>query len=416
MSRWARRLGLAACAALLAVAGAQAQEKLEIFSWWNGDQGSALQALINQFNALYPDVAVTNAAAAVGPGVDAKAGLRTRMLTGDPPDSFQVRGGQDLIGTWVISERMQSLSGFYRTQGWMTAFPKDLIELLSTRSGIWSIPVDVFRCNVLWYMPARLKEWGVNPPRTWGELMNACQKLKGAGVDGPLAVGATQTLVDLWESVAVATLGPDAWSALWTGKLRLTDPRAVKVWDNFGKALDFTNPDAAGLSWQQAMDRVVKGDSAFMIQGDWAESYLAHGLSLNPGNDFAWVPSPGTSGVFVARVDSFGLPAGIRDVASTFKWLRMLGTKEAQDVFNPLNGSISPRFDSDVSRYNAYSQSAARDWRTSRIIGSLAHGMAAPGWFSSQFADVMSIYLASRDSRAAASAAQAIADQAHLGK
>ena len=103
MSRWARRLGLAACAALLAVAGAQAQEKLEIFSWWNGDQGSALQALINQFNALYPDVAVTNAAAAVGPGVDAKAGLRTRMLTGDPPDSFQVRGGQDLIGTWVIS-------------------------------------------------------------------------------------------------------------------------------------------------------------------------------------------------------------------------------------------------------------------------------------------------------------------------
>ncbi|MFN7000841.1 MAG: PAS domain-containing protein, partial [Elioraea tepidiphila] len=32
---------------------------------------------------------------------------------------------------------------------------------------------------------------------------------------------------------------------------RDTDPKAVAVWDTFGKVLDCANKDAAGLSWQQ---------------------------------------------------------------------------------------------------------------------------------------------------------------------
>ena len=410
--------------ALCSAISVPAQQKLEIFSWWAGDEGPALQALVEQYTRMYPGVTVDNAAMTGGAGVNVRALLKTRMLVGDPPDSFQVHAGQELIGTWVAANRMEDLTPLYKSEGWMTRFPRALISFLSSLGGIWSVPADIQRSNVIWYIPANLKDWGVAPPRTWDEFLATCKVLQDKGVETPLAVGESWTVNHLWESVALGVLGPDNWAALWSGKLKFTDPRAVRVWDMFGQVLAYANTESAGyreadgsgLSWQQAADRLVKGDAAFTIMGDWTAGYMATTLKLTPGVDFGWAPSPSTSGVFLMLSDSFGLPKGIKDRTAAIGWLKLLGSQNGQDMFNPLNGSIAARLDSDLSIYNAYSQSAAKDWRSNRIAGSLVHGVAAPESFTSQFSAVMDIFLAAKDSRAAANAAQAIADQVGLGK
>ncbi len=412
-----RRLwwSLVVSTALFAVT-VRAQEKLEIFSWWAGDEGPALQALITQYNRLYPDIEVINSTVTGGSGVNARAVLKTRMLGGDPPDSFQVHAGQELVGTWVVANRMEDLSGLFRSEGWHNAFPPGLISLLSTKSGIWSVPVNIHRSNVMWFVPAKLAEWGVTPPKNWDEFLATCQVLKSKGVEAPLALGENWTVNHLWESVALGVLGPEGWSSLWSGRTRFSSPQAVKVWEVFGKVLACTNSDASGLSWQQAVDRVVKGTSAFNIMGDWAAGYMATTLKLQPGEGFGWAPSPSTSGMFMMLSDSFGLPKGVKHRDATLKWLKLLGSKDGQDIFNPLKGSIAARLDSDLSKYNAYSQSAAKDWKTNKIVGSLVHGAVAPESFGSQFGTVMEIFLNGKNAQAAASAAQAIADQVRLGK
>ncbi|HAN95700.1 MAG TPA: ABC transporter substrate-binding protein, partial [Firmicutes bacterium] len=124
--------------ATLAVAAAAApQGKLEIFSWWAGDEGPALEALIALYEAKYPEVTVINATVTGGAGVHAKAVLKTRMLGGDPPDSFQVHAGQELIGTWVVAQRMEDLTWLFQEEGWFEVFPEDLLALISTDEGIW---------------------------------------------------------------------------------------------------------------------------------------------------------------------------------------------------------------------------------------------------------------------------------------
>lgn len=395
---------------------ARAQEKLEIFSWWAGDEGPALQALLDRYAAQNPSIAVVNSTVTGGSGVNARAVLKTRMLGGDPPDSFQVHAGQELIGTWVVANRMEDLSGLFKSEGWMTKFPPGLIALLSAKGGIWSVPVNIHRSNVMWFVPANLKKWGVQPPRTWDEFLATCATLQGKGVKAPLAVGENWTVNHLWESVVLGVLGPDAWSALWTGKLQMDDPKVVKAWETFGKVLACTNADASGLSWQQATDRMLKGDAAFNIMGDWAAGYMSTTLKLAPGVGFGWAPSPGTAGTFMMLSDSFGLPKGVKHHAAAEKWLKLLGSREGQDIFNPLKGSIAARLDSDPARYNAYLQSAAKDWKSNKVVGSLVHGAVAPESFASQFGTVMEIYLGGRNARAAASAARAIADQVGLGK
>jgi glucose/mannose transport system substrate-binding protein len=276
--------------------------------------------------------------------------------------------------------------------------------------------VNIHRSNVMWYVPENLKKWGVAPPKTWDEFLATCKTLQGKGLQHPLALGENWTYNHLWESVALGVLGPDGWNALWNGSLKFDHPKVEKVWETFGKVLDCANPDASGLSWQQAVDRMLKGDAAFNVMGDWAAGYMATTLKLEPGKGFGWAPSPGTGGTFMMLSDSFGLPKGAKHRDAALKWLRLLGSKEGQDTFNPLKGSIAARLDSDLTKYNSYLQSAAKDWKTNKVVGSLAHGAVAPESFSSQFGTVMEIYLGGKNPKAASTAARAIADQVGLGK
>jgi glucose/mannose transport system substrate-binding protein len=179
---------------------------LEIFSWWAGDEGPALDALIVDFKGDYPEVNLINATVTGGSGVNAKAVLKTRMLNNDPPESFQVHAGQELIGTWVDADRMLDLTPLFEDQGWLNIFPSDVIELIGTDDGIWSVPVCVHKSNVMWYIPSNLKKWGVKVPKTLDEFFAVAEVLQAKGIV-PLSMGTTWTAVENWENVALATLG-----------------------------------------------------------------------------------------------------------------------------------------------------------------------------------------------------------------
>jgi glucose/mannose transport system substrate-binding protein len=392
-----------------------AANTVEIFSWWAGDEGPALDALIEVFEAEYPGVTVDNVTVTGGAGVVAKAVLKTRMLGGDPPDSFQAHIGKELIDTWVIADRMEDLTFLFEEEGWFDVFPPDLIELISTPEGIWSVPVNIHRSNVMWYVPAKLEEWGIGVPQTWDEFLEVCPAIQANGVT-PLALGENWTVSHLWESIALAALGPDDYDRLWTGELAFNDPKTVAAFELMNDVLACTNTDAAGLSWQQATDRVVDGEAAFNIMGDWAAGYMVTTLGLEPGTGFGWAASPGTDGIFMVLSDSFGLPRGAPNRENAINWLRIAGSLEGTDAFNPIKGSISPRTDTDLSKYNAYLQSAAADFASNRQVGSLIHGTTANENFMSSFAQVMEILLDTGNPQAAANAAQALALQTGVGR
>ena len=267
--RFSLVLSLIAALLLVGVVSAQDGGELEIFSWWAGDEGPALEALIALYAEANPDVEVINATVTGGSGVNARAVLKTRMLGGNPPDSFQVHAGEELTGTWVVADRMEDLTFLYEENGWFESFPADLIDLITYEGGIYSVPVNIHRSNVMWYNPAVLADNGLEVPATFDDFFAACETLQAAGIT-PLVVGEAWTVNHLWESVALGVLGADGWNGIWTGETDVSSEEMVEVWDTFGQVLECTNinDDAAGLSWQQATDQMVAGDAAFNMS--WA--------------------------------------------------------------------------------------------------------------------------------------------------
>lgn len=389
---------------------------LEIFSWWAGNEGPALEALIDLYNAHYPEVRVVNATVTGGAGVNFRAILKTRMLGGNPPDSFQVHAGQELIATWVVADRMQNLKWLYEEEGWFDVLPPELIEQLSYNGGIYSVPVNIHRAGVMWYIPAHLQSWGITVPTTLDAFYQACANLQSQGII-PLVIGEAWTAIHLWDHVTLSVLGADDYEALWSGALSPTSPEMLAVWDTYGRILDCTNlrENAAGLSWQQATDMLVAGRAAFNVMGDWVAGYLSTTLGLAAGTGYGWADFPGTQGNFMWLSDTFGLPVDAPNQSAAVAWLRLLGSSEGQNTFNPLKGSIPARTDT-VARapelYNTYLQQTAHEWANARLVGSMMHGVVANERFMGDFNQVMDIFIQSRSSEAAAAAMEAVCRQA----
>lgn len=399
-----------------AVAQESASGELEIFSWWTGGgEEAGLNALIARFSELYPDVQVVNAAVAGGSGVNARAVLTTRMLGGDPPDTFQVHAGEELNALWVAAGLMEPLNDIYEANGWMDQFPQGLLDLITDEAGnIYVVPVNIHRSNVLWYVPGNLEQWGVSIPASWDEFVNStCPALQAQGVT-PISIGENWTQVHLWESVALGVLGVEGYNGLWNGSTNWASDEVINTFTTLGQVMDCANDDMNALTWQDASQRVANGEAAFNIMGDWAAGYYLVDLGLEPEVGFGWAASPGTDGVFMMLSDSFGLPVGAPNPGAVRAWLSFLGTAEAQDLFNPVKGSLPANTTADIGNselYNAYFQSAYNDWTTNEIVGSLAHGLVAAPAFLNGFSNVIATFQADRDATNASVTAAALALQ-----
>jgi glucose/mannose transport system substrate-binding protein len=280
--------------------------------------------------------------------------------------------------------------------------PETLIPLISEGGDIYSVPVNIHRANVMWYNPAVLSANGVAVPTSWEEFFAAADTLQGAGVT-PLAMGEQWTSMHLFETVLLGTLGVDGYNALWDGTGNWASPEVATAIENFGKALAYTNSDASTLSWDQAAQLVADGDAAFTIMGDWAEGFFKS-LELNPMEGFGWAPAPGSTGVFQFLSDSFVLPVGVPHPEAATAWLSVAGSKEGQEAFNPIKGSICARTDCDRTLFDEYLQSAMDDWSSNTVVGSLTHGVVANDNWKSQIDTALGLYLADGDGAALQSA------------
>ena len=385
---------------------------VEIFSWWTaGGEAEGLAAMYEVFEAQYPGVEIINATVAGGAGMEAKAVLATRMQAGDAPDSFQVHAGHELIDTWVVADAMEPVTFIFEENNWLDVYPPGVIEVLSHDGEIWSVPVNIHRSNVLWYNKQVFEDNGLTPPTTLDEFFDVAETLQAAGVT-PLALGDSGVWVDIhvFESLLLASLGPDAYRGLWDGTTDWNGSGVTEALEAFADMMDYVNADHSALSWDQAAQLVVDGDAAMTIMGDWSEGYFKS-VGLTPDVEFGYVPTPGTAGSFIMLSDSFGLPDGAPNRDGAIAWLTVCGSRAGQDAFNPIKGSIPARTDGDRSLYDVYLQSAMDDFASNEIVPSLAHGAAASEGWVTAFGDAMTLFVADLDVAAAQEAmAQACVD------
>jgi glucose/mannose transport system substrate-binding protein len=373
-----------------------ARPKLEVFSWWtSGGEAAALDALFNTYKKEYPSVVIINATVAGGSGSAARPVLQTRLAVNNPPDTWQTHPGWELLGQYVGPGYCEPITDLYQSEAWDKAFPKALINMVSQDGKAYAVLTGVHHGNVLWYNKKLLDKHGIKIGKsiTFDEFFAICDKLKSAGIP---AIGVGDSGIwassQLFENTLLGVVGPQGWMDLFNGKMNWDDPNVKKAMEYFAKMQEYLNPDHAALTWDQAIKELMDGKVAFSSMGDWADGEFIK-ANLKENEDFGWVNHPGTDGSFVIVADGFTLAKGAPHKQSAIAWLKSIGSKEAQEAFNPLKGSIPARTDVDKAKFDGYHRWSMEEFAKDKLLPSCVHGGAAPENFQKALNDAVSSFV-----------------------
>nr|WP_229661890.1 extracellular solute-binding protein [Phycicoccus endophyticus] len=371
--------------------------KVGVFTWWAaGSEKKGLDALEKLFAKDYPNDEFVNLAVAGGAGTNAKAKLASDLQNNQPPSSFQGHAGAELTD-YISKGQIEPVNDVIEALGGSDVFPQDLLDRLTVKGNIYSVPSNIHRANVVWANPTVLKKAGVNgTPADMSAWIADIKKVKASGVKTPLSVGGTWTQVQLLETVLLSDLGAEGYSGLFDGSTAWDSDEVKQAANDFKTLLSYANTASDGDDWPAATDMVIDGSAAYNVMGDWAVAEFAD-KGAEDGTGFTYFPVPGTDGVFDFLADSFTLPKGTDNPDGAKDWLMLVGSAEGQKAFNLAKGSIPARTDIGPEDFPKYQQSAMSAFQDNTIVSSIAHGAAVNQAWLTDISSAVSKFYSQRD-------------------
>jgi glucose/mannose transport system substrate-binding protein len=368
-----------------------------VFTWWAaGSEKTGLDALTKLFGEKYPNDKFVNLAVAGGAGSNAKAKLASDLANKQPPGSFQGHAGAELTD-YIAAGQIEPVNDVINALGGSAVFPQNLLDLLTVKGNIYSVPSNIHRANVVWANPKVLTKAGITSvPKDVKAWIADMEKVKASGVTTPITIGGTWTQVQLLENVLISDLGPEAYTGLFDGTTKWDSDGVKTAVNDYKTILTYANNASDGDDWPAATDAVIDGKAAYNLMGDWAVAEFAAKKS-EPNTGWTWFPTPGQETVFDFLADSFTLPTGTKNPDGTKDWLLLVGGAEGQKAFNLAKGSIPARTDVPPTDFPEYQQKAMEAFKSDKIVSSIAHGAAVSLAWSTDISTAVSKFHASRD-------------------
>ncbi len=392
-------LSLVGALAVPACSDSNDRGSVSILHWWKqGGEADAIGALLDLYKRQNPGVGIVDMS--VDGSALARSAISSKISEGSPPDTFQANGGWDLMA-WVLvdgpsagSSRVEELDPV--ALDLVGKVPGPVLDTVSYNGKVYGVPLNIHRVNTFFYNKEVFARVGLDVTKmdTLDKLFDAAETIKRYNEDQktidvnapqitPIAMGYRQTEGDMasddtwtlallfFENILVARLHGSDYTKLFTEpKPNDMDTEIVmaNALDDFRRLVSYSNLNASMLTWKEPLDMVLNGEAAMTIMGDWGKGYAN---SQHKGAEtFGAIPTPGTAGTFVFTTDTFCLTVGATHRENTLNMLKLFGSREGQDVFNPIKGSISARNDSDIGNdaYDAMAKQTYDDFNNAEQV------------------------------------------------
>ena len=152
-----RNMSLTALAVVAGVSlatAAKAEPQVEVLHWWtSGGEARAIQVLVDDFKAAggtWTDMPVAG-----GGGDAARTALKARVLSGNPPTAFQMKGPS--IQEWYEEGALSTgIDAMAKEQNWDGVLPASIANHMTCEGKYCAAPVNVHRIDWIWANPAVL--------------------------------------------------------------------------------------------------------------------------------------------------------------------------------------------------------------------------------------------------------------------
>jgi glucose/mannose transport system substrate-binding protein len=400
-----RRLLLTSVFASGLAVAAHAADSVEVLHWWtSGGEAAALDVLkkdLESKGVTWQDMPVAG-----GGGEQAMTALRARVTAGNPPTAVQALGFD--ITDWAKQGVVGDLGAVADKEGWDKVIPVAL-QNFAKYDGKWiAAPVNVHSTNWVWINKKALDAAGGKAPENWDELIALLDKFKAAGLT-PIAHGGQPWQDATIFDAVVLSFGNDFYkkAMIDLDPDTLASPKMKEAFDRMAKLRSYVDDNFSGRDWNLASAMVIEGKAGLQFMGDWAKGEFIK-AGQKPGQDFVCIRFPGTQGSVTFNSDMFMMfKVGEDKQKAQLEMASAIENPSFQSSFNVVKGSVPARTDVPDTAFDDCGKKAIKDLAEAAgkgtLMGSMAHGYAAPAAIKNALYDVVTRHFNGEiDSEAAA--------------
>lgn len=197
--------------------------------------------------------------------------LNALIAAGDTPDVFICNPGPNLtqyVEAGIAADLTEILNGTEKE--WFDSFSGGIFERITYDGKIMAIPTN-FAAACVFYNTEIFEEAGAEIPTTYEELLEACEKIKGAGYTPISCSAGTAWCLSMVAGYLCDRVGgPDNLAKIEEHTMEWTDSTFIEAGEKLKELSQYFQPTAAGDSNDQATAALYNGEAAMLIQGSWA--------------------------------------------------------------------------------------------------------------------------------------------------
>ncbi|MCG8595706.1 MAG: extracellular solute-binding protein [Kiloniellales bacterium] len=338
MKVWTKRLAAAAAISAALASTGWAGELVINTDTSDPAPKKAFEELIAAFEAKHPDIEVRW-------NVFDHEGYKTSIrnfLTADAPDLAAWYAG-NRMAPFVEAGLFEDVSDVW-AEGGLDKTLASAAASMTIDGKKWGVPYTYYQWGI-YYRADIFEEQGIAPPATWAELLEACAKLKAAGIT-PFAIGTKA----LWPTggwfdyLNLRVNGYEFHMDLTSGKVPYTDPKVKAVFERWAELVEpgYFIENHAAIDWQEAVPLLVQGKAAMYLMGNFAHATMLDGGLKEEQIGFLQFPeiTPGLPKAEDAPTDTLHIPAKAKNKEDARKFLAFLATAEVQTAINKTLGQL----------------------------------------------------------------------------
>ena len=281
---------------------------------------------------------------AENPGVDVKFNVYDHESYKKSIRNWLTSASPDVV-FWYVANRMrqfvepgllEDVSSIYSDQVKADVGPV-ATGLVTVDGKQYGAPYTYYHWGVYYRKDIFAKAGVTDAPKTWGEFVSACEKIKASGVE-PITIGSK----DLWPTagwfdyIDMRLNGYDFHMQLMNGKVNYTDAKVKAVFGKWQELLDkgcFVK-NHASVSWQESQALLYQGKASMMLIGN----FITPNFPKDIADNMAFMPfpviDPAIPSAEDAPMDSIHIPAKAKNKDDAKKFLAFVLRADIQESIN----------------------------------------------------------------------------------
>ncbi|MEG3626082.1 ABC transporter substrate-binding protein [Streptomyces poriticola] len=217
--------------------------------------------------------------------------------------------------------------------------------------------------STVWYSPDALTQAGVQPPKTYDEMLRAGRTVSDSGLAAFAVAGQDGwTLTDWFENVYLSQAGPEKYDALAAHELKWTDASVVEALTTLGELFRDEQLVAGGqkgaltTDFPGSVEKVFgpEPEAGMVYEGDFVAGVAKDQFGRSIGEDADFFPFPAVDGGEAPVVSGGDAAVVLKDgknAEAGMALLEYLATPEAAAVWAGAGGFLSPNQKLDAASY-----------------------------------------------------------------